>query len=60
MPKPLVNLMCDYHLTVSRSQARRLVQQGAVRVNGKTVDSIEAEVEEGSRIEVGRKKEPGA
>ena len=40
----------------SNSEARRLVKQGAVRIDGKKIDDCEIEIEEGMIIQVGKRK----
>ncbi|MCD5411171.1 MAG: tyrosine--tRNA ligase [Clostridiales bacterium] len=40
----------------SNSEARRLVKQGAVRIDGKKIDDCELEIEEGMIIQVGKRK----
>ena len=37
----IISLMCDAKLAVSRSDARRTIQQGGVTVNDKKVDNFE-------------------
>ncbi len=41
---PLVNLLADAKLVKSTSEARRMLQQGAVSVDGRKVESIETEL----------------
>lgn len=40
----------------SNSEARRLVKQGAVRIDGKKIGDCELEIEEGMIIQVGKRK----
>ncbi|RJQ37673.1 MAG: tyrosine--tRNA ligase [Dehalococcoidia bacterium] len=52
-------LLCEIGLSKSRSDARRLVEQGSVRVDGKTVDPSEEEhwhIKIGSIIKVGKRR----
>ncbi len=52
----LVDLMCTLGLASSKSNARRLIQQGGVRLNDQRVDDIEAVVEPGEYIlQVGKR-----
>jgi tyrosyl-tRNA synthetase len=53
----IIDLIAQTGLTKSRSEARRLVEQGAVQVNEVQIDSFEAEVpfKEGSLVKVGKK-----
>ncbi len=58
----VAELFGDYELTVSRSEARRLIQQGGVYINGERVSDINAEVTESSiegdkiAVRIGKKK----
>jgi tyrosyl-tRNA synthetase len=53
----IIDLIAQTGLTKSRSEARRLVEQGAVQVDQVQIDSFEAEVpfKEGSLVKVGKK-----
>jgi tyrosyl-tRNA synthetase len=53
----IIDLIAQTGLVKSRSEARRLVEQGAVEVNEAKIDSFEAEVafQEGVLIKVGKK-----
>ena len=58
---PLVDLLVDRGLAPSKSQGRRLIQQGGVRLDGVTVDSPEALLEpphgsESVVLQVGRRR----
>ncbi len=57
-PTNLVDLIYDAGFAPSKSQARRLVQQGAVRLDGERITSIEAEitVEDESVLQVGKRR----
>lgn len=57
-PTNIVDVIFAAGLAPSKSQARRLVQQGAVKLDGERVDSIEAEieVEEGKILQVGKRR----
>ncbi len=51
----LLDFMVSEKLAPSKSEARRLIEQGAVKLDEKTIDSIEAKVEEGI-LKVGKRK----
>jgi len=57
-PTNVVDIIFDAGLARSKSEARRLVQQGAVKLDGERVASIEAEIEvEGQRVlQVGKRR----
>jgi tyrosyl-tRNA synthetase len=57
-PTNVVDIIFDAGLARSKSEARRLVRQGAVKLDGERVASIEAEVEvEGQRVlQVGKRR----
>jgi tyrosyl-tRNA synthetase len=57
-PMNIVDLIAQAGLAPSKSEARRLIQQGGVRLDGQRVESIEAvvEPEEGMVIQVGKRK----
>ena len=57
-PTNIVDVIHAAGLAPSKSQARRLVQQGAVKLDGERVDSIEAEIEvEGEQVlQVGKRR----
>jgi ribosomal protein S4 len=50
-------LLCDLELAGSRSAARRVLAQGAVKINGEVVRDQDAVVEPGDRISVGKSTE---
>ncbi len=54
----IVNLVFDLKLAESKGEARRMVQQGAVKVNEEKVGDINAsvKVEEGTVVQVGKRK----
>jgi tyrosyl-tRNA synthetase len=53
----IVDLIISVNFAPSRSEARRLVQQGAVRLNGIKVDNIaKCKVDEGNVLQVGKLK----
>lgn len=54
--RTLVNEMKDLKLVRSCSEARRIIVQGGVRVDGQKILDIDKLVEEGNLIEVGKKK----
>ena len=51
----LVSTMVDGKLATSRGEARRLLQQGGVRVNGTKVDA-DHQLQEGDVIQIGRRQ----
>jgi len=60
-PAAIVAVMVDAGLAASKSEARRLIQQGGVKINGQTVNSIDLELdkdlEEKDRVvQVGKRK----
>jgi tyrosyl-tRNA synthetase len=57
-PTNIVDLLADSGLAKSKSEARRLIQQGGVRLDGEKVKSIEQviEVQEQAVLQVGRRK----
>jgi len=57
-PAVLVTVMASTGLASSKSEARRLIQQGGVKINGETVGSIELELEPNKEIvlQVGKRK----
>ena len=54
----IVDLLADSGLTKSKGEARRLIQQGGVRLDGEKVDSIDevVAVEEEAVLQVGKRK----
>lgn len=54
----LVGILVDLKLAPSKSEARRLVQQGGVKLDGEKVDDPNAELEfpDGSVLQVGKRK----
>ena len=59
-PAAIVAVMVDAGLAASKSEARRLIQQGGVKINGQTVNSIDLELdkdlEEDRVVQVGKRK----
>jgi tyrosyl-tRNA synthetase len=57
-PTNIVDIICDAGFAPSKSQARRLVQQGAVKLNGERLTSIEADIEvtEQAVLQVGKRR----
>jgi tyrosyl-tRNA synthetase len=51
----LLDLMVAENLAPSKSEARRLIEQGAVKLDDNVIDSIEAKVEAGT-LKVGKRK----
>jgi tyrosyl-tRNA synthetase len=49
-------LLCEIGLAKSRSDARRLIEQGAVRIDGKTIYTTEENIKKGSIIKVGPRR----
>jgi tyrosyl-tRNA synthetase len=54
----VVDLLADSGLTSSKGEARRLIQQGGVRLDGEKVESFEqmVEVKQEAVLQVGRRK----
>ena len=56
-PIGLVELLYEGGLVQSKSEARRLIRQGAVRVDGERIGAIDAVVGEGKHvIQVGKRR----
>ncbi len=60
-PAGIVTIMVDSGLAPSKSEARRLIKQGGVKINGETVDAIDLELEKSNDseeiiIQVGKRK----
>lgn len=57
-PAAIVSIMVDAGLASSKSEARRLIQQGGVKINGETVGSIDLELNYGKDLvlQVGKRK----
>ena len=55
-PATILELLMDSNLCDSKSQARRMVEQGAVKIDGKPITDIELKIENasGSVIKVGK------
>jgi tyrosyl-tRNA synthetase len=54
----VVDLLVEAGLAPSKSQARRLIDQGGVRIDGEAVSDIDftVEVEEGTVVQVGKRR----
>ena len=52
---PLVDVLVSSKLVASKSEVRRLIEQGGVKMNNKVVQSIEQGIEEGV-LQVGKRK----
>jgi tyrosyl-tRNA synthetase len=57
-PTNIVDIIYDAGFAPSKSQARRLVQQGAVKLAGERLASIEADIEvtEQTVLQVGKRR----
>jgi tyrosyl-tRNA synthetase len=57
-PENVVDIIADADLARSKSQARRLVQQGAVRLDGEKIKSIDTDitVEDEAVLQVGKRR----
>jgi tyrosyl-tRNA synthetase len=57
-PTDIVNLLVQAKLAPSKSEARRLVEQNGVKLDGQTVEGIEAVVEASAPrvLQVGKRK----
>jgi tyrosyl-tRNA synthetase len=51
----IVTVMVEGKLAVSRSEARRAIEQGGVKINDEKVDSIEVEVKKGGVVQKGKR-----
>jgi tyrosyl-tRNA synthetase len=58
VPIGIVELVCSAGFAESRGQAKRLVKQGAVSIDGQNIASIDAEVEpaDGQVLKVGKRR----
>ncbi|MDD3480773.1 MAG: tyrosine--tRNA ligase [Patescibacteria group bacterium] len=56
--QPLADILTDIRLTASKSEARRMIEQGAVKVDGATIGDREAVIDpiSGMVIQVGKRK----
>ena len=52
----LDHVLVDAQLAKSGAEVRRLVEQGAVRVNGEPVDTFDRAVHPGDELRVGRRR----
>ncbi len=52
----LDRVLVDAQLVQSNAEARRMVQQGAVQINGERVDAFAAPVQPGDEVRVGRRR----
>ena len=52
----LDRVLVDAQLVQSNAEARRMVQQGAVHINGERVDAFAAPVQPGDEVRVGRRR----
>lgn len=54
----IVKLLTETGLCPSNGEARRMVQQGAVKINGEKIDDVEAQIQliEGMILQVGKRK----
>ena len=53
----VIELLVKVNLVSSKSEGRRMVEQGGVRINGDKVESImEVEVKTGDIVQVGKRK----
>ena len=51
----LVDLIHEAEFASSKSQARRLIQQGAVRFNGKRITEMETRIDSAGVLQVGKR-----
>jgi tyrosyl-tRNA synthetase len=54
-PVGLVDLIHEAEFASSKSQARRLIQQGAVRFNGKRITDVETRIDSRGVLQVGKR-----
>ena len=52
----LRDILVETHLAKSRSEANRLIEQGAVSINGEKETSVAATIKNGSIIKVGKRR----
>jgi tyrosyl-tRNA synthetase len=52
---PLVDLIVDAGFASSKSQARRLIRQGAVRLNDQRITNVETTLSSGGVLQVGKR-----
>jgi tyrosyl-tRNA synthetase len=55
-PTNVVDIIHGAGFTRSKSEARRLVQQGAVKLDGERITSVEAEIKVGGVLQVGKRR----
>ena len=55
-PTNVVDIIHDAEFAPSKSQARRLVQQGAVKLDGERIASIETDIESTGVLQVGKRR----
>jgi tyrosyl-tRNA synthetase len=48
----IVDMICEYRLAKSKSEARRLVKQGAVRLNGQIVNNVDYVYDDHSKFDI--------
>jgi len=55
---PVLELLCHLDLTTSKGEAKRLIQQGGVKIDNKKIDNFQkiVKVKEGLVIQVGKRK----
>lgn len=58
LTQPLVDIMVEQKLATSKSEARRLIEQGGVKIDGAVIEEREAVIEptKGMIIQVGKRK----
>jgi len=54
--KTLVKTMAENNIVRSCSEGRRLISQGAIKLNGVLVDDISKEVEGDEEIQIGKRE----
>jgi tyrosyl-tRNA synthetase len=55
-PTNVVDIIHSAGFARSKSEARRLVQQGAVKLDGERITSVEAEIKVGGVLQVGKRR----
>jgi tyrosyl-tRNA synthetase len=55
-PTNIVDIIHDAEFAPSKSQARRLVQQGAVKLDGERITNIEIDIESTGVLQVGKRR----
>jgi len=52
----LIDIMTEHSLAQSKAEARRLIEQGGVRMNDAVIDSVDDAIEAEGILKVGKRK----